>query len=406
MRRLLGLVLLVLFTGCTDLQTEYGDRTLGSINGVRVLYARCDEAFSLREIPRLGKRTDTYDLLIHVALYQGLPDAETLLYLEQWLAERPQRQVVLILRDGTMTPWLCRRWAEELRAVMAQAPEGEREALRRQIERLNEHAMYDNDAEFPFFVAEQVAGPLQLRSTPVVTAERVHGLIDRPAPPFMDLRYTLTADAGQPLMEVDDRAWALAIPYESSRMVVVSSGQPLVDAAQVDRTSRRMLAALLADVQAFAGGRGSSIKAAWVRRLVVGTANDPPPPNILAMLFGRPPFNYVVIHLLVLVIAFIAVKALWLGRTEAPPTGDLQRFRRHVDAFAEHLRRAGATREVITALTQVVRRQSRPASSAASASSTSSVPPAVLSVSEAFAAAQALYVEPSSIDHEQGPPHA
>lgn len=396
-RRLVVFAVLMVLSGCADLQTEYGDRTLGSINGVRVLYARCDETFALREVSRLGKRTDAFDVLIHVALYQGLPDTETLQWLEHWLAERPQRQVVLILRDGTMTPWLCRRWAEELRAELAHAPESERDRIQRHIDRLNEHAMYDNDAEFPFFVAEQVAGPLRLQSTPPTTAERVHGLIEAPAPPFLDLRYEMTADGGRPLIELDDRAWALAIPYASSRMIVVSSGQPLVDAAQVDRTSRRLLAALLTEVETFSGDHADRLQAAWVRRLVVGAAEDPPPPNILAMLFGRPPFNYIVIHLLVLVIAFIAVKALWLGRTEAPPAGDLQRFRRHIAAFAAHLRQTGATREVLAALTHVVRRPSRSSGGSTSVPEPSARATA-LSESEAFAAAQALYVEPSSRD--------
>lgn len=399
-RFVFGLILLVLSTGCTDLQTEYADRTLGSINGVRVLYARCDEAFDLREVTRLGKRTETYDLLIHVALYQGLPDAETLLWLERWLGERPQRQVILILRDGTMSPWLWRRWADELRAELAQAPAGQREQIQGQIDRLNEHILYDSDQEFPFFIAEQSAGPLLLRSTQPASVERLHGLVESPAPPFLDLRFQLTAESGTPLIRADDRTLAWAIPYQSSRLIVVSSGQPLLDAAQVDHTCRRLLAALLADVQAFAGGQVGTTKAAWVRRLVVGTADDPPPPNILAILFGRPPFSYIVIHLLVLVVGFIAVKALWLGRTEAPPAGDLQRFRRHVDAFAVHLRRAGATREVVAALAHVVRRPSR------SAPGTGPTPPANAtprSEGEAFAAVQALYVEPSRIDPEHRP---
>jgi len=389
-RRLTLLVLLGLCAGCTDLQTQYGDRTLGSINGLRVLYAGFDRAFSLREISRLGKRAEDLDLLVHVAGYQGLPEAEGLTWIEEWLQQRPQRQAVLILRDGTMTQWLCRRWADELRTELATAPDSQRAVLQRQIDRLTERAQFDSDPEFPFFIAEQSVGPLRIATAPIPKPQRVHGLLDATPPAFLDLRYLISAEHGSTLIGVDERAWALAVPYGSSRLVVVSSAQPLLDAAQVDHTSRRMLAVLLGNLRAFADGR----QAAWVRSLAVGAESDPPPPNILAMLFGRPPFSYVVVHLLVLVVAFLALRALWLGRTEPAPSGDLQRFRRHVEAFAEHLRRAGATRDVLAALTSVLRRKS----SGSSAASDPLTPPP--SDSEAFAAARALYVDP-----EQGPPH-
>lgn len=390
-RRLTLTVLLVLCAGCTDLQTEYGDRTLGSINGLRVLYASFDEAFTLRELSRLGKRTDELDLLVHVAGYQGLPEEEGLTWIEDWLEQQPRRQAVIILRDGTMTSWLCRRWVDELRTELATAPEARREVLKQQIERLLERAQFDSDPEFPFFIAEQSVGPLRIATEPMSKPQRVHGLLEAEAPPFLDLRYVIDAENSTTLIGVDERAWALAVPYGSSRLIVVSSAQPLLDAAQVDPTSRRMLAALRSDLLAFTDGD----QAAWVRSLAVGPESDPPPPNILAMLFGRPPFSYVVVHLLVLVIAFLALRALWLGRTEPAPGGDLQRFRRHVEAFAVHLRRAGATREVLAALASVLRRKSS-GSSAASAST--SLP---TNDGDAFTAARALYVDP-----EQGPPHA
>ena len=381
------LAAMLLFSGCTDLQTGYGERMTGSINGWRVLRGRFAEEFALREVARLDQRTAEVQMVVHVAENSGLPDPEAVTWLEQWLSERPRRQAVLILRDGTMTAWLCRRWAEELRVEMATADAQRKKILIEQIKRLEECTLYDSDTDFPFYVLSQESGPLRLEPTPVFTPTRLDGLVAASAPPFLQFRQRLSAPLAQVLATVatsdESRPWAVSIPYGGSRLVVVASALPFLDAAQVDHTCRRLLTGLLDALRTFAANE-DTVSVAWVRTLATGPVADPPAPNILAMLFGRPPFNYVVFHLLALVLVLIGGRMLWLGRTEAPARGDLQRFGRHVAAFADHLRRARATSEVLTALAAVLRRP----------------PPTEDARADAFAAARALYVKP-----QQGPPH-
>ncbi len=394
-------------SGCTDLHTEYGDRLTGSINGWLVLRARCGEAFTLREVARLDQRTADVQLLIHVAPAPGLPDPESFAWLEKWLTTQPHRQVVLVLRDGTMTAWLCQRWIQELQDEMSTADAQRQKILSEQIKRLEECALNDSEPDIPVSSLIQESGPLRLHATQVFTPTHLAGLVAAAAPPFFQLRQRLSGALAQALATASTgdeiRPWIVSIPYGGSRLVVVASALPFLDAAQVDPTCRRVLTGLLDSLRTFRGGE-QKITAAWVRHLETDPTPDPPAPNILAMLLGRPPFNYVVFHLLALVVVVIAGRMVWLGRTEAPARGDLQRFGRHVSAFAGHLRRARATREVLTALAAVVR---RPASPAHSLHASHSSKPNLIPTSaeddraDAFAAARALYVDP-----QQGPPHA
>jgi hypothetical protein len=350
---LVGLLLFI-GVGCQDLNTIYGDRTLQSVNGVQILHGALDERFHLREIPRLGKRAENADLLIHVVPYPGMPDVDGIEWIESWLGDREGRQAVLFLRDGTMGGWLCRHWAEELRAELATADEGRRQVLEQQINRLLERAAFEDGGEPDMYYlgTEQSCDLFSLSARPEEAVASITGLVTAAAPEFMTSGSELRSDQGETLILMDDKPWAVSIPVADSRLLVVVNTQPLLDAAQVDHTCRRLLQVLIDDLAV-----DEPTESLWVKRLSIGGKQDPPPPNILALLFGRAPFSYVVWHLLLVLVAFLALRALHLARTQALPSGHLQRFSRHLEAFAWQLKRAGASQEVVDALAHVLKRK-------------------------------------------------
>ena len=78
----------------------------------------------------------------------------------------------------------------------------------------------------------------------------------------------------------------------------------------MDPVCRRLLNVLIVHIAGFGRSR-----AAWVRYCSVTDVLDQPPPNIVTMLFARPPFSFIVWHALLLVVVFMAVRAYWLVPT-------------------------------------------------------------------------------------------
>jgi len=138
---------LVLISGCGDpLDSRYGVSDPGSINGCAVLHDLFKSRSNLRDAEVIGPRLQADgELLIHVVRYASVPDDEACEWLKEWLNDRDGRQAVLILRGGTLTTWLCRRWAAEARAEAQRLPIGaaQLEAL---AERLDQRAAAEDDS--------------------------------------------------------------------------------------------------------------------------------------------------------------------------------------------------------------------------------------------------------------------
>jgi hypothetical protein len=372
-RVLLAALALAALTGCGDLETGYAARGKGSVNGVDVLHARLAAATSLVAIGRLSPRAAERDLLVHVSRGDGLPDQAACAWIADWL-EEPDRRFVLVLRDGTVAPWLCRRWAAEARADAARSPE-RRAELEAAAVRLDQRAEREASADAPLVPPGEVrrCDLFAVRAFPEVQPVGVAGLWTGAAPATMRLRSVPEAEGAETLLSADGQPWAVSIPIGEGRLVVIAGGTALLDAAQVDRSARALTAALVADLVA----PGVPPRAGWVEHLAVRGDEEPPPPNILAMLFGTPPFSWAAFHLLALIAVLLAWKATWLGRTEARADHRLERFSRHLDALARQLRRARALREVVEAVARALGR----------------APPARLpaTADEAFAVIQDLY---------------
>ena len=373
-RTLAAVLAALLLAGCGDLETTYGARGIDSVNGLDVLHARLAAALPTTVLGRLSPRAEDRDLLIHVARGSQLPDPVACTWIREWLEDGEERQFVLVLRDGAVASWLCRRWAAEARAEAAKQPAQSAE-LEAAAKRLDERAEREDDDDVA------LAGPEVVRTCELFTVTgrtpvsptRLAGWWNGPAPLPMRLAAVPSAPDAETLVTADGQAWVIAVPFGDSRLVVVAGATALLDASQVDHHARALTAALISGLTT----SGTPRKAAWIDHLGVRSNEEPKAPNILALLFGTPPFSWVAFHLLALVLVFLAWKATWLGRTEAPRDRRVERFSRHVDALALHLRQARALRAVVEAIAKAVGRKPPP--------------PAALATGEAFAAVQELY---------------
>jgi hypothetical protein len=405
--RLLAVLAILALCGCDRFDTRYGVREASShsVNGLRVLDARLATLGGLATFPRLSPHAAERDVLVHVATMPGLPDEQACTWISDWLKEAPRRQFVLVLRDGNVAPWLCLRWAAEAHAEAARADGSRRAELEGLAERLDHRARQEDEPplygpglqrECPLFRlhllrnlaayggpygAESMPPPHGMPVPPLALPddhhpERFAGLVDYPTPAMFSLNSAIEAAAGTPLVSADGDAWAMAIPFGRSRLVVIANATPLLDGAQVDLRARRLLAAVVGEI-----GTWKPRRLAWVDSLVTHPDSDPEPPNLLAMLFGKAPFCYAAYHLLGLMLVFVAWKATWLGRVEARPDRTVERFMRHVEALAFHLRRE---RSAAAALAALARALGRPA------------PPITRDPAAALALARALHHPPTA----------
>lgn len=383
-RSLVFVALLLLLAGCDQLDTRYGLRDEGSqsVNGAKVLAARVAALGSVVDLPRLSTRAESRDLLIHLARDSSLPDEDAMTWIQNWLEGGDGRQFVLILRDGNIAPWLCRRWAAEARAEAARVDGDRRSELEAMAVRFEQRAVMEeeprwlgeggtHDALFrlrPLPTTAPVLGPAGPETGPLMPPdvqvaradrhpERFSGLIDLPTPEMFTHNTAVVADLGRPLIAADGETWALEVPLGKSRLVVLANAMPVLDGAQVEPRARRLLAALMEHVAAWHRTKSDpAMRIAWIGALSGQSESDPEPPNLLAMLFGKPPFSYAAFHLLALTLIFVAWKATWIGRTEARPDRRIERFARHVEALADHLRRDRAVGVVLAAIAKALGR--------------------------------------------------
>jgi hypothetical protein len=293
-----------------------------------LIAARADIRRSAALSPRLESGCD---LLIHAAPYSILPDTETTDWLEAWLGEG-RRQVVLVLRDGDLAEWLCRRWAAEARAEAAGGADPAR--LNALAERLEARAMEEKDRPAPSATTawfERIGGRDE---RPV----RILGLGDPPVPAAMAARGGLVADEGESLATLilangRRQDWAIAIPVGTGRLVVVAHALPLLDGAMPDPAARRLANGLVDEIIGWHGDRPT---AAWVRRLQV-RGDDPDAVNPMAMLFTKAPFAAVTWHLVGLAVLALLALAAHLGRRQAPRRERRASFARHIEALARQL---------------------------------------------------------------------
>lgn len=331
MSRIIGFCLsLLLLSACGDLDTTYAARQGDSVNGVRVLRAELEARTQLTDAWLLSPRLENSELLVHVQTGSGMPDEATCTWLTTWLGqgEHP-RQVVLILRDGNVAPYLCRKWSGEART----------EGLTQLADLLDRRAGQEDADVVPALGEVETCALFTRQRGPIASPQTITGLgLDGMRPPA-----TLRIGS-HPMVEKDKEpadtvlvavdGVPLAVAYEVdevNRLVVVANASGLVDGALADPRARRLTQALLKNILAF---HDHHPHAAWVGSLRVREA-DPQDLNLLSFLRSAP-FAWPLWHLLILLAVCVLSGAAWLGRRELRRNRQGERFARHIEALGQH----------------------------------------------------------------------
>lgn len=345
--------------------TTYASPAPGSVNGIALFQSQVMRRFAGEGATRLREaKLHDRDLLVHVARDSDLPDADTCTWLRDWLGKAADRQALVILRDGAVAPWLCQQWGDQAEAE-AQRQDAAGDAVAARIHRdaatrLHTRARSESDQESHHSPWNQAISPglvpvgggtneertrcalFALRQVTAAPVQRLSGpWAGGGVPPSLRLRSALAAERGTTLLAADGNILALEIRAGSSRLMVVANATALLDGALVDPAARALVGTILDDLE-----RHGASKAAWVHRLVAG---GEAPPEGFAKLFARP-FVWATLHALALLVAYLGWRAVWLGR-RSPATGrSLERFARHIDALAAHLRERSAMRPCLEAI--------------------------------------------------------
>ena len=325
-------IALLSLCSCGDLDTRYGVHDGDSINGVRCLRAVFSERCQVEDRWLLSDRLHDHDLIVHVATRSELPDAGACTWISEWLesAEEP-RQMVIILRDGNVTPFLCQRWANEAQA--GGRPElAEVLAKRAQEESLDLAPTTDSCALF------------KRTGRPSAAVQRLSGAYTGPAPATLRLgaypeltpatsehssetgAEVLIAADGLPLVT----SWLIG---DYGRLVVIANATALVDGAQADPVARRLLARVIDTVVGYHEDHRPQL--AFVGSLRAREAESQE--LSLLSLLVRAPFAWPLWHLLALLALVVAWRAAWIGRRSRRTDRTAVRFIRHIDALARHL---------------------------------------------------------------------
>ena len=348
--------------GCKELEVEYDSPSSQSINSLTALKHSWKTEFQFRRHRNRTNRLDECDLIMHIVtdLHSNpfaaagvdidseidiededldIDERSPSDWLRDWLSEKKQRQFVLVLRDGNVAPQLCREWAAEFDQLAKKAEQkndsNSAARIKKQADTLREIAVSQAteplvssgaQVSYDFF---QVHGRIQQHH------KQVDGLLAKncsAAPHTLLSRSSLEHELAEALLYMDDRQFILNIPVQDSRLIVIANASTLVNGALVDKNARQILSNLNTFIAEW-----KPQSAAWLQTLSAGYNNQPPPPNIIMMLFTKEPFNYAIIHGLIVLVLFLCWRATWLGRRQSQRQDIAEQFQQHVDALARHL---------------------------------------------------------------------
>ncbi len=362
MKRLAALLALVL-AGCgtTQIELEYAATGGDSVNGIVQFAARLGERATVVRQRWLGPELIGCDAVVHVRPEVGLPEAESWTWVQRWLEEHDDdlrlasataadawrrgedphedepRTFVLILRDGTLGPFLLRRWAETVLPGWSATAAAERR------DRLLAQAQAS--AERPWPASEQW-GPVVATAVPLRSPTRLHGPgLPATPPAFAQRSVRVQIElADEPVGWIDadgPSPWMLVERFGRHRLIIVASAQPLLDAGLVDPSARRMAQALL-DLVVPVTGDGRRQRVAILRTL------EPPPArperhqdtqsHPIALLLTRDPFRWIAWHALALLL-IAGAAGVWVGRRRVASVRHGRRFGDHIAALGRQLRR-------------------------------------------------------------------
>ena len=294
------------------LDTSYGTTHGDSINGLRTLRGLISARATLRHANGFGEHLDDVDVVVHVRHDTDAISQDELTHLYTWLISNPGRRALVVLRAGGVGTVICERWAAEARGAGDDAGAQHWQAAATGIA--------DARGTAPTRLSGPWAGavPLTLRLDGGLLA------ID-------DDEHLLTLHAADGELGV----WAAR---EDKGLYWLANATPILDGALADPAARWLLQRVVDDVLPD-DRRAAKPVVAWLRNLAEQSDDDRPGPHPVLLLF-QPPFSWGTWHLLALLALIAGAGALWLGRRSAPTLLRADRFSRHVDALAHHLKQA------------------------------------------------------------------
>lgn len=336
----------VLLAGCAppEFERTYGRRSGWpegtSVNGTAVLAKMFEQAgwrvISRRRLtPALAERADC--IVWFPDAVEPPPD-EAVEWFESWLADKPRRTLLFVLRDYDAAAAYWRKVEPAASAQQRALVRTERDlAESRDAARRKLFAATADD--YPWFNLEPLQKPQKV--------ERLSGRqwiadVD-PEQTEIELGCTLhLPDDARTLLEGNDEPLVAALPCGKSRILVVANGSFLLNLPLVNHEHRKLAGRLIAELQ----GAGST--AAFLESGRGGppvSERDPTSelPSILSI-FLVWPLNWILLHLTAAGIVFCLARWPIFGRPRDLPPPPLADFGQHVTALAEHLQQTGDIR--------------------------------------------------------------
>lgn len=336
----IGMVLLALLSGPSEIQGAYGQRAgdaWHSVNGTGVLGKMFEEAghtvFSWRMLsPRLRERADS--IVWFPDDFQP-PEEDVCRWLEDWLTERRGRTLIYVGRDFDAAVWY---WD----TIAADAPEEqEKEILRRKWEAKSEFitragALSQTEA-CDWFALKGGQGRRQVRSL-----EGKPEWLDGVDPSRLEIELDhrmVPSDGAEVLLESQGEALVSAEAFDQSRLIVVANGSFLLNLPLVNHEHRKLAGQLIEEV----GPPEQTV--VFLESGPMGLVpwdEDPAAGSPTGLeIFIDWPTNWILLHLAVVGIFFCFFRFPIFGRPRDPEPEGAGDFGRHIEALGELLQRSG-----------------------------------------------------------------
>lgn len=337
MRRAIALMSLVLLTGCeTDLDTTYGTLHGPSVNGVRV-FADLLRADGHRVGAASGLTPSLWNpdigvLVLFLDEYDRL-DPDVREYLEEWLAEEPDRTVLLVLRDSASE---IAYWEEVIAHAGAEIVPDERSRMETKL-RLAK-ASFESNAQRS---VQRELGDWYGLDAPPAKGDRVATRIEA-APEWtdeiglvqgkLDLRFhrRLRLDwETDELIAAGPDVLLAEMPMSDGRVLLVANGSFLLNYPLINHEHRKLAGALSRYL-------GQQQRIVFVLSTAIVEETEDAEPGLWAFV-QVPPINWIAGHLVVLSLLYCLYRLPIFGRPKVLENREVFRFGRHIDALAAML---------------------------------------------------------------------
>lgn len=334
--------LLALVAGCgvEDIDTTYGRRGGieggSSVNGTAVLadmFVAAGHTVETRS--SLSPRLHTADTIVWFPDSFGVPSQNVVYWLEDWLASRSGRTLIVVGRDFDSAPYYWKQIvptapADQKAKFEERLQNAQRFATERHSELTDgdECTWYSVDTLSAPQPVRQLSGPWSKGIDPGKVEIEVASILQPP-----EWAQTLLASGDDILVsrqQLDE--------WPNSQLILVNNGSFLLNLPLVNHEHRKLAGQLVEAVEP----HGKVVFLESGRSGLRIDDKDPAPkmPNGLEVL-AIWPMNAILLHLAVLGIIFCFARWPIFGTPIEPVTGSPSDFGQHVDALGELLARSG-----------------------------------------------------------------